>query len=279
MNTQNIDVTLNGTVQEKKLGFGLETNVTLPLGKLDKTAYWNASGTCPLNEADKSWYKGRCGSENEPYYGDEKGELTAKPSVTVDLGKYIDNAFGGVITVYGKINYNFDSDYKYGVSESNFRFKNAGLTWAYTAENKEDILKGVNVYYGLDNSNAARMFNTLIGQISLPLDFTVTAGVGLKTINSNKAGDEAYTDTALNNPFAAVVGVSKKLASLKKPIVYAQFVYNTDPFKGFGDGQDGLNLSGANVSNRWEKEGAGKISAVDYYDGKAAMRVGIRWDI
>ena len=50
-------------------------------------------------------------------------------------------------------------------------------------------------------------------------------------------------------------GVSKQFKALKKPILYAQFVYNMDPFKQFGDGQDGLNLDGANVKGSWEKEG------------------------
>ena len=66
---------------------------------------------------------------------------------------------------------------------------------------------------------------------------------------------------------------------MKKPTVYAQFVYNMDPFKHFGDGQDALNLNRSNVNGSWEKESAGKIDAVDWYDGRAAMRVGIRWDI
>lgn len=86
-------------------------------------------------------------------------------------------------------------------------------------------------------------------------------------------------NTALNNPFAFAVGVSKQFDKLKKPTVYAQFVYNTDPFKHFGDGQDQLNLSGANVNGSVEKENAGNIDAVDWYDGRAAWRIGIRWDI
>ena len=120
---------------------------------------------------------------------------------------------------------------------------------------------------------------------------------GLKTVNDNDAAKEAgYKDNTvidyenktvtinkgdsdLNNPFAFAVGVAKQFDKLKKPTVYAQFVYNTDPFKHFGDGQDQLNLDGANVKGSVAKEGAGNIDAVDWYDGRAAVRVGIRWDI
>ena len=52
-----------------------------------------------------------------------------------------------------------------------------------------------------------------------------------------------------------------------------------DPFKHFGDGQDALNMDRSNVKGSWQKEGVGDIDPVDWYDGRAAMRVGIRWDI
>ena len=62
--------------------------------------------------------------------------------------------------------------------------------------------------------------------------------------------------------------------------MYAQFVYNMDLFKKFGEGQDNLALERSNVSERWDKgSAAGTVDAVDYYDGKAAVRAGIRWDI
>ena len=40
-----------------------------------------------------------------------------------------------------------------------------------------------------------------------------------------------------------------------------------------------LNMNRSNVNGSHEKEGVGVIDAVDWYDGRAAMRVGIRWDI
>ena len=40
-----------------------------------------------------------------------------------------------------------------------------------------------------------------------------------------------------------------------------------------------MNIDGANVNGSVEKEKTGNIDAVDWYDGRAAVRVGIRWDI
>jgi len=183
---------------------------------------------------------------------------------------------------------------EFGSSESKFRFKVAGLSASYKLDN--DIVKGFSLNYGFDNTNGARLFNTLIGQVNFANDITATVAFGLKTVNNNKAAEKAgykdYTtydiegnvttisgNSDLNNPFAFAVGVSKKFVALKKPTVYAQFVYNMDPFKHFGDGQDQLNLNRSNVNGSCAKEADGDIDPVDWYDGRAAMRVGIRWDI
>ena len=83
----------------------------------------------------------------------------------------------------------------------------------------------------------------------------------------------------MNNPFGFAVGVSKKFQALKKPVAYAQFVFNMDPFAKFGAGQDQLNMNRSNLNGSCQKEGVGDIDPVDWYEGRAAMRIGIRWDI
>ena len=110
-----------------------------------------------------------------------------------------------------------------------------------------------------------------------PGDVTANLAFGLKTENTASA-DESF-DSDVNNPFAFAVGVSKRFKAMKKPTLYAQFVYNMDPFKHFGDGQEQLNLDRANVNGSVAKEAEGDIDPVDWYDGRAAVRVGIRWDI
>ncbi|MBQ3641738.1 hypothetical protein II906_07440, partial [bacterium] len=76
----------------------------------------------------------------------------------------------------------------------------------------------------------------------------------------------------VNNPFGFAVGVAKTLKKAMAPKVYAQFMWNMDPFKGFGDGPAELNLKEANL-------GADKYStAVNRYDGVGALRIGMHWD-
>ncbi len=243
-------------------------------------------------EGMQNWYNSRCSSYVDPHFGIDSGaEFTFVPEVSYKLSDSMS------IGVAATLNYNgykytdswkaanaknqdvasLDDDdlAKYGASDSRFRFKKAGATFSMTPDS--DIVKGVNVYYGLDMSNSVRYFNTLVGQVSFPMDITANLAFGIKTENTASA-DKTF-DSDKNNPFAFAVGVSKKFKALKKPTVYAQFVYNMDPFKHFGDGQDQLNLDGANVKGSWEKEGVGDIDPVDWYDGRAAMRVGIRWDI
>ena len=140
-----------------------------------------------------------------------------------------------------------------------------------------DVITGVNVYYGLDMSNSKRYFNTLVGQVMFPGDITANLALGLKTENTASADKSFKSDE--NNPFAFAVGVSKRFKAMKKPTLYAQFVFNMDPFKDFGDGQDALNLDRSNVNGIYDAEDRGAVDPVDYYDGKAAVRVGIRWDI
>ena len=229
-----------------------------------------------------AWYAGRCASSMAPLFGVESGaELCFAPEVSYTLEDY-----GITIGAYADLNYNaysmeeggFGADYigeKYSYADSEFAVEKIGASFSMKPDS--DIVKGVNVYYGFDLSNDVRWFNTLVGQVNFPMDITANLAFGIKTENTLSA-DNSF-DSDVNNPFAFAVGVSKQFKAAKKPILYAQFVYNMDPFKHFGDGQDALNLDRANVKGSWQKEGKGSIDAVDWYDGRAAMRVGIRWDI
>ena len=225
-------------------------------------------------EGMQSWYRSRCGNHMMPLFGIDSGmELTLKPAVTYTMD--VDSMTFGAYADMNFCNYN-DAEKYYKTSDSNFRVKFAGASFSMKPE-YSDLIKGVNVYYGFDLSNAVKAFNTLVGKVSLKDDWTVNAAIGIKTKNTLSADNPFNADA--NNPFAFAVGVSKQFKAMKKPTVYAQFVYNMDPFKHFGDGQDALNMNRSNVNGSHEKEGVGVIDAVDWYDGRAAMRVGIRWDI
>ena len=63
------------------------------------------------------------------------------------------------------------------------------------------------------------------------------------------------------------VGANMKLNIPQKPVLYTQFVWNMDPYKGFGDGQDFINYDGYTID-----------SGVENYAGAGAFRVALRWD-
>ena len=256
------------------LNINLGVTAEMPLEKLDATDKLVNTYMTSATEGMQSWYLSRCGNHMMPLFGIDSGmELTLKPAVTYTMD--VDSMTFGAYADMNFCNYN-DAEKYYATSDSNFRVKFAGASFSMKPE-YSDLIKGVNVYYGFDLSNAVKAFNTLVGKVSLKDDWTVNAAIGIKTENTLSADNPFNADA--NNPFAFAVGVSKQFKAMKKPTVYAQFVYNMDPFKHFGDGQDALNMDRSNVKGSWQKEGVGDIDPVDWYDGRAAMRVGIRWDI
>ena len=251
------------------------------------------------NEQVSWWTSRRFNDEDAPIFGRNGGaEFTFKPAVSYtfeDLGLTV-GAYGDMnLQAYTWSDGKDDDNNKYSQTDSPFRLKKAGASVAFKLDN--DIVKDVNVYYGFDMSDSvaaatgydlfdsgARIFNTLIGQVNFAGDITANIALGLKTKNGSakpvvKDGKAVEFNENVNNPFAFAIGASKRFKAMKKPTVYAQFVYNMDPFKHFGDGQDQLNLDRSNVNGSWAKEGKGKIDAVDWYEGRAAVRVGVRWDI
>ncbi|MCI7799325.1 MAG: hypothetical protein MR555_06410 [Spirochaetia bacterium] len=232
--------------------------------------------------ARPSWYDARFDDNQALLYNGENGgvELFFEPAVTVKLSDNISlNAYGDMKFKSYSYMEGIDKDEanKYTASDSSFLFKKGGVSAIIGFDS--DFFKSVNVYAGVDNGNSIRMMETLVGQANFANDFVATLAFGVKHYKETDAKKAAIADEGVNNPFAFAVGVAKRFKAMKKPTVYAQFVYNMDPFKHFGDGQDQLNLDRANVKGSVEKEGAGNIDAVNWYDGRAAVRVGVRWDI
>ena len=273
----NFDGSLN--LLDGALGINLVATAEMALEKI-KAA--DEAYTVYKAQTPTWWTKRGFDEYDDPLFQREGGaEFTFKPAVTyaiedcgISFGAYTDMNYRAYQWSDGLDD---DTKNKYASSDSAFRVKKAGATFSMKPDS--DVIKGVNVYYGLDMSNKVKYFNTLIGQINFPMDITANLAFGLKTENTASA-DNSF-DSSTNNPFAFAVGVSKRFKAMKKPTVYAQFVYNMDPFKHFGDGQDALNLDRANVKGSWAKESTDNAvrDAVNWYDGRAAMRVGIRWDI
>ena len=190
-------------------------------------------------------------------------KLNIEPKVSVKLTDVI--GIDSSVDAYGKM-YAFTNDsaeFLRGKAEgSAFVLGEAGLQYNMGAIN--DVVGGINVKYGFDNGNddlsSDYLFNTLLAEVKLPLGFTAQAGFGLRTAN----GDA----DAPNAPFGAFLGAWKKLDTiLQKPIVYAQCVYNMNPYSDFGDGQEIYNLDGYTLDK-----------GVAEYEGKAAIRLAMRWD-
>ncbi|MCR5754017.1 MAG: hypothetical protein K6G30_04275 [Acetatifactor sp.] len=176
------------------------------------------------------------------------------------------------VSAYGKVKYVTEDEDKFSGYDSNFLFSNAGLK--FSMSELGDIFKGFDVYYGLNNSHSQFMWNTLVGELKFAQNMKADIAFGLRTKTAEGKEDN-------NNPFGFGVGFAKQFQSFKKPTVYCQFVYDMDPFKNFGDGQDALNLDGYEIGDKSIKDGADSPAqdAVDVYAGHAAVRVGIRWDI
>ena len=157
--------------------------------------------------------------------------------------------------------------------DSKARLNNLGVK--FSLGDLGNTLQGIDIYYGLNNNNDVLMFNTLIGSLNFKGNTRVDAFVGIRSFTP-----EVPSTFDLNHPFGFGVGVSKQLKRAKKPTVYAQFVYDMDPYNEFGDGQDNLNLSDYGAGDHYVWAGNGdtaKCDAVNYYYGAAAVRMGIRW--
>ena len=285
LNSQRIalDASVN-PMEALNINLGVTAEMPLQTIKAGDEAFDVWTAQCP-----SWWIERRFIDSDMPLFNITGGtELSFKPAVTYTMD--VDSmTFGAYADMNLKTYKMSDSaaagmyakEYigeKYSSSDSNFRVKVLGASFSMKPE-YSDLIKGVNLYVGQDMSNVNRMFTTLVGKVSFKDDWTANASIGLKYENTLSNEDNRTFKAETNNPFAFAVGVSKQFKAMKKPTVYAQFVYNMDPFKHFGDGQDALNLNRSNVNGSHEKEGVGVIDAVDWYDGRAAMRVGIRWDI
>ncbi len=193
----------------------------------------------------------------KPYNDKANIALYFKPGVDFDLESFI--GIPSSVSLYGKLKYNTsDKDkFTYGSDTTQFAFPEAGLK--FNMNDISDLFKDVTVYYGFDNTDKNYLFNTLIGTVTLPEDFSVQTGFGVRTANK----DVSDTDY----PFGMFLGVSKKLKAAQKPMAYAQVLYNMDPYKGFGDGQEALNLDGYVTGGHQGN-----------FADSAAFRLGMRWD-
>ena len=263
LNSQNIIV--NGAFKGvENLKIGLEAKATM--GIRDVTD----EEVAEINSISNGYYSWKA---NHNIYVDSKGaELEFKPSVSYDLSDVIGykSSIDGYVTLNmapGEFSHKGKSveEGKYSASDGSFLFKNAGLKFSMGELN--DIIKGIDVYYGLNNSDSARLFNTLIGSVYMPSDIRLDATFGIRNTKGTDAGKILKDSKAEYNAFGLAIGAHKKLTILNKPWAYLQFIYNVDPYKGFSDGHQNLNLDGYNLD-----------AGVGSSENAAAIRLGVYWD-
>ena len=243
------------------------TNISDQLGSTNTMKFWLDANVKPIDMLSIGAVVGaEKALDTEELKGDAKSlmKLNIEPKVTVSLTDVI--GIDSSVDAYGKM-YAYTNDagkFDRGTKDgSSFILGEAGLQYNMGAIN--DVIGGINVKYGFDNGNddlaCSQLYNTLLAEVKLPLGITAQAGFGLRTANGKAADPVA--------PFGAFLGAWKKLDTiLQKPIVYAQFVYNMDPYMDFGDGQEQFNLDGYTLDN-----------GVSNYEGAAAIRLAMRWEI
>ena len=243
------------------------TNISDQLGSTNTMKFWLDANVKPIDMLSIGAVVGaEKALDTEELKGDAKSlmKLNIEPKVTVSLTDVI--GIDSSVDAYGKM-YAYTNDagkFDRGTEDgAAFILGEAGLQYNMGAIN--DVIGGINVKYGFDNGNdddaCSQLFNTLLAEVKLPLGITAQAGFGLRTANGKAADPVA--------PFGAFLGAWKKLDTiLQKPIVYAQFVYNMDPYMDFGDGQEQFNLDGYTLDN-----------GVSNYEGAAAIRLAMRWEI
>ena len=242
------------------------TNIADQLGDPNKLKFWVDGNVTPIEMLSIGLTVGAEKDLDTEGYADKAKslmKLNIEPKVSVKLTDVI--GIDSSVDAYGKM-YAYTNDsakFDRGTKDgSSFILGEAGLQYNMGAIN--DVIGGINVKYAFDNGNdddtCAAIFNTLLAEVKLPLGFTAQAGMGLRTANG---------DAKIDAPFGAFLGAWKKLDTiLQKPIVYAQFVYNMDPYMDFGDGQEQFNLDGYTLDN-----------GVSNYEGLAAIRLAMRWEI
>ncbi|HUX42149.1 MAG TPA: glycogen-binding domain-containing protein [Rectinemataceae bacterium] len=122
----------------------------------------------------------------------------------------------------------------------------------------KDLVKGVDLWYGLDNRSSSALFNSLLAQVQLAGDFGVQVGGGFRT------------GSAVTDPFGALIGFTWKtpLPAALSPLLYAQLVYAMDPY----DSSERTSYA-FDMTYPYLPSGGGAQG-----QGAAAFRAGIKWE-
>ena len=204
----------------------------------------------------KAWlnlnYKMQYGNVGMEPYMTTKFVKAENEKASIEFGGKL---FGGYDFDVVKFDAYANASYKTEVKEDAFAIGDIGLKVSTPL-----VLNGLAFVYGYDPADANADFHTGIFELSLPAGINAQAGFGLRAAKENSKAYEG-------SEFGFFLGANMKLNIPQKPVLYTQFVWGMDPYKGFGDGQDNINYDGYTLSD----------GASDYAK-EGAFRVALRWD-
>lgn len=192
----------------------------------------------------------------KPYPGWDNVRLYVNPSVDYNLTSL--THVTSKASLYAELNFRTaEEDWvKRGTWESNFYAPKIGFKMEIGALNS--VIRGAELICGFDNQDEKYFRHSYIGIVKLPESFNVELGAIVRTANQNVVESK--------NPFGFFFAVNKKLSNFGHPSVYAQFLWKANPYKGFSDGQQYLDLDGY------------LLYSPDNSQDAAALRCGLRWE-
>jgi hypothetical protein len=205
-------------------------------------------------------------SDENVYYDDDQDYYSNSDTKCIDVKPYFTVELEGLVGINGKLEgygtgsyvTEEDDEYTRGSSESQYLISEAGLK--YSMDLDIDAVSSFYVMYGFDNDDEDYLFNTVMASADLMYDITGQCGFGIRSANEDVDDPES--------PFGFFVGANKPLSILAKPTAYVQFMYGMDPYNDFDDGPTGYNLDGYTLDD-----------GVTDYNGNAAIRMGLVWDL
>lgn len=280
----NVNVTFSNDIFTSEVGFryrGSQANLmyveqgaddhkhlTDKLGDLNVWRAWTDTSVAPTEwltlgvnpYIEKTLNK----NDKKSDFSAQKFTFANKDNTLIYVRPYGDFYLGSFTSIDGTLSFYAEGKH---VTKEEDKFKNGGLKEAkdtilceagvrYEMKFEDSALSSCSLMYGYDANDNDCVLHTVIAEAGLPLGFNAQTGCGWRTIDGK---------VVKYNPFGFFVGINKEISKTYGTILYTNFVYNMDPYKGFGDGQYILNL------DRYTLD-----SSANNYWNKAAFRVALK---
>jgi len=163
------------------------------------------------------------------------------------------------VWVYANMDIHTDHKVKRGDAESPFLLEKLGVRVETGSLSRE--VRSVEVFAGFDNQEENYWYNSYLATVRLINNLNIQGGFMLRIPHSGVEENK--------NPVGAFAGVNYRLPILTRPMLYAQFLWNMNPYKSMTDGVHIYDMDGYLT--------AGYVR--NNYNGLAAIRLGLRWEM